>query len=413
MLTRISDPNISFNFGWIEFYQGAKQLENNAISFIFHINISDFGTFNIFYQYNDLIQELYLTKAVSGEYNNEYLVYVLTINFEQIESISYNAQLPGEVASHKGITVSTIAAKPHNLSLIYKIDGYEFNLDIFIPLFYDEDRETLKNFTNKVQMSSADKKRLMLNRLLKLNNILTIEALYKKINDAENVRSTKKLIENALNADLEGIVAVEANNKGILLKFLQKCNSNVIKMESRFDFKNKCESLKSEFAGELSNDKEIANYMKKAPADIHFFEGLFDYHKTKLITKPNKPQKVSSEFDSEINKIIALDKIIIINEVCQLFLLEGENINKTRILLDGIEKEKDEKLVKTLSRFFESKVNWISGLENICKQEKLKIYKESLKMGKMAVKKIKACVLSDVEKLVQMKAEKIDKLLKR
>jgi hypothetical protein len=55
MLTR-SDPNVSLNFGWIEFYQGAKQLENTAISFIFHISKSDFDTFNTFYPYNDLIE---------------------------------------------------------------------------------------------------------------------------------------------------------------------------------------------------------------------------------------------------------------------------------------------------------------------------------------------------------------------
>jgi hypothetical protein len=211
------------------------------------------------------------------------------------------------------------------LSLIYKIDGYEFNLDIFIPLSYDKDRGRLKNFTNKVQMSCADKKRLTLNRLLKLNNILTIEALYKKFNDAENVRSTKNLIEKALNTDLEGIVVVEANRKGILLKFLQECNTNIIRIESRLAFKNQCENLKSELVGELSNDKEIVDYMK-VPADIDFFKGLFDYHITKLITKPNKPQKVSSELASKLNKIIALDKIIIINEVCRLFLLEEKNI---------------------------------------------------------------------------------------
>jgi hypothetical protein len=312
---------------------------------------------------------------------SEYSMYPLILKLEQIEEITYYPGLAEEPATPRRRRLApAIKSELNFLTVKYKRAGEVFLLQVFIPYYMPEDKKNFEEYINFIQTQIHNKYDLIklssIDRLLSLNRMIAAEEIYGASDDlfenvfkvlpAKEIRASVKYYQN-----LEGILYREE----VLFNFLDFClaNADLRTSEQINSSRNEIEAMKFKLLTECNDDKTIFNikiHYKKSTKN--FLNEVFRLIKDEL-GKILPPIKMNN-----IQKILALDELIVVSKICDLNKEEEDQINLTdRIFKARSETDIPDEIMTILETFMKDKHSSIDKVNLKC-ESKFQEIKKSL-----------------------------------
>jgi hypothetical protein len=384
-LKNLSEENAPvLNSGRVNLMLGGQILNDNEITFTFYVKRFQFENF-------DIAQFLYLRQNDSSAFP-DYKLFTLTINLAQINQINYVPLKNSQSNNY-----------PSGLELIleFKRALSTYELGIFVPI-YDSYRKTFYNDIVDIQNHINDNNLKLasdLKMFLRLNSVKLSTELYNKLNDNDLILSTKQQLGNYdyYRKKHKGLKRVEKTNKEeILFSFLHYCEENAIKRKWSINCTNNIFKIKFKLLTECYDTKIVSQVEKKYNKD-NFVEIIHASFYAKL----NKlPYLTDTNF---LNKLIAIDNIIIVDKIYQKFTEDERLIEQTQISLKGKKVKGNAIAVNQMEEFLKEKTNWMDNIKKTClaiKADYLKVLSPDVTENHLAQIKTIENIKSDMLKFL-------------